>query len=131
MVYNPAMHTIPDYMDLLGLPFERGGRGPHAFDCYGLVVEMFRRAGCVVPDFESPGTLEEIEDLVASASARWRRVPIGTPGAVVTFRVDGYGAHVGYALGGDRFLHAWDATGVTTERLSGSGFKPLASYVYG
>lgn len=130
--YNDRMSApIPEYLDLLGLPFERGGRGPDVYDCYGLAKEMFRRAGITVPDFESPGTLEEIEALVHVAKARWRRVPIGTPGALLTFRVDGYGAHVGYMLGDDRFLHAWDATGVTTERLTGSSFKPLASYTYG
>lgn len=125
-----SAHT-PDYMDLLGLPFVRGGRGPDAYDCYGLVKEMFKRAGKEVPDFASPGTLEEIEALIADNHHHWRRVPIGTAGAALSFRVEGYGAHVGYMLSNDRFLHAWEPTGVTTERLTGGTFKPIASYVYG
>jgi cell wall-associated NlpC family hydrolase len=121
---------VPEYLDLLGTPFKRGARGPDSYDCYGLAIEMFRRAGVELPDFESPGTLEEVADLISSESARWRRVSIGTVGSLVTLRVEGIGAHVGYTLPGDRFIHAFDATGVTTERLTGGFFKPLAAYVY-
>lgn len=124
--------AFSEYADLLAIPFERGGRGPAAYDCYGIVREMFRRDGINLPDFESPGTLEEIERLVETTPTgpRWRPVPIGTPRAIITFRVDGAGAHVGYYLGGDRFLHALEATGVTTERLTGNAMRPLASYRY-
>lgn len=122
---------VPEYLDLLGMPYERGARGPDSYDCYGLVKEMFDRAGNPVPDFDAPGTLEEIEALISDKSRKWRRVPIGTVGALLTFRVEGYGAHVGFMLPNDRFIHAWEATGVTTERLTGGNFKPLASYTYG
>ena len=125
------MPNSPEYVDLLGLPYVRGARGPDTFDCYGLAKEMFRRAGIEVPDFDCPGSLEEIEALISDKRRKWRRVPIGTVGALITFRVEGYGAHVGYMLGDDRFIHAWEATGVTTERLTGGNFTPLASYIYG
>lgn len=120
------------YADLLALPFERGARGPDKYDCYGLAKEMFRRDGVELPDFASPGSLEEIEELVSRSlqEKRWRPCPIGTPRALITFRVDGAGAHVGYALGGDRFIHAFEATGVTTERLTNNWMRPLASYRY-
>lgn len=123
--------TTPDYLDLLGLPYVRGARGPDAFDCYGLAKEMFRRAGNEVPDFHSPGSLEEIEALISSKCRKWRRVPVGTVNALITFRVEGFGAHVGFMLTDDRFIHAWEATGITTERLTNGSFKPLASYTYG
>ena len=126
--YNGGM--VPDYLDLLGVPFERGARGPEAYDCYGLAIEMFRRAGVVVPDFTSPGTLEEVAELIASEAPRWRRVPVGTVMSLTTFRLEGIGAHVGVALGGDRFIHAYEPTGVTTARLKNGPFTPLAAYVY-
>lgn len=124
---------VPQHLDLLGKPYIRGARGPKAYDCYGLAREMFKRAGNEVPDFDEPGSLEEIERLIKDKSRRWRRVPIGTEGALLTFRVEGYGAHVGFMLSReqDRFIHAWEATGVTTERLTGGHFNPLASYHYG
>lgn len=122
---------VPEYLDLIGLPYLRGARGPEQYDCYGLAREMFRRAGNEVPDFDEPGSLEEIERLIRDKSRRWRRVEIGTPGALLTFRVEGYGSHVGFMLHRDRFIHAWEPTGVTTERLTGGHFTPLASYTYG
>ena len=125
------MPAVPEYMDLLGIPFERGARGPETFDCYGLAREMFRRAGITVPDFESPGDLEQIEDLISHASQSWRKVPVGTVGALVTFRVDGAGAHVGYTIGNDRFIHCIEPEGVTTERLTNNmRLRAVASYVY-
>lgn len=125
-------YPVPEYLDLLGQPFERGARGPYTWDCYGAVRELFRRTGVELPDFESPGTLEEIEQLVdhVPTGPRWRPVKIGTPGALLTFRVDGHGAHVGFMLTGDRFFHCRDGAGCTTERLTNNPIKPLASYIY-
>jgi cell wall-associated NlpC family hydrolase len=124
------MAPTPPYLDLLGIPFERGGRGPATYDCYGLAREMFRRDGVTVPDFQSPGTLEEIGSLIDDECKRWRRVEYGTLKSLVTFRVEGFGAHVGYIIAPDRFIHAFQPTGVTTERLTNGTFKPLGFYLY-
>ncbi|SFJ50462.1 NlpC/P60 family protein [Sphingomonas sp. NFR04] len=123
--------VVPHYFDLLGLPFERGARGPGTFDCYGLAKEMFRRNGVELPDFVSPGSLEEVESLIDREKGRWRRVPLGTVNSLVTLRVEGLGAHVGYTIARDRYLHTTGATGVTTDRLSDPLIKPLGAYVYG
>lgn len=125
------MPSTPNYIDLLGVPFERGARGPDSFDCYGLAIEMFRRMGIEVPDFESPGTLEEIASLVRDNESRWRKVPFGTLNSLVTLRVEGLVAHVGFVIEPDRFIHAFEPTGVTTERLRNGSFKPLGFYTYG
>lgn len=123
--------SIPDYVDLLGAPFERGARGPDKFDCYGLIIELHRRAGVELPDFDSPGTVEEIAQIVDRETVgRWKRVPLHTIGAVLTFRVDGVGAHVGMLIERGRFLHAVEDLGVTTARVNHAGFYPLAAYVY-
>ena len=124
------MPSVPSYLDLLGIPFERGARGPNSFDCYGLAREMFRRAGVTVPDFASPGTMERAAELIASQSERWRKVPYGTLNSLVTFRVQGIGSHVGYVIAPDRFIHAFEHTGVTTERLTNGSLKPIGFYTY-
>lgn len=121
---------VAPYFDLLGKPFVRGGRGPDSFDCYGLVKEMYRRAGIEVPDFTSPGTLEEVEILVERHSRRWTKVAPRTVGSVITFRVTGHGAHVGLMLENDRFLHAVEGSGVCVERLTSEAYKPLGFYIY-
>lgn len=124
------LRPVPSYLDLLGLPFERGARGPKSFDCYGLAREMFRRDGVTIPDFASPGTVEEIAALIASNEKRWKRVPARTLKSLVTFRVEGIGSHVGYVVAPDRFIHAFDNIGVTTERLTNGPLTPLGFYVY-
>ena len=123
--------AVPEYLDLLGLPFVRGGRTiEEGLDCYGLAIEMFRRDGVRIPDFDSPGTLELMEALISAKSAEWRKVPLGTIKSIVTLRVEGLGAHVGYMIAPDRFIHTIKATGVTTERLTNGSIRPIASYVY-
>lgn len=119
-----------EYLDLLGSPFERGARGPEKFDCYGLVKEMFARCGKELPDFESPGTLEEIESLIDSESKRWVKVAPGTPGSLVTLRTDTYGAHVGFVMGDGLFIHCVDGIGVIIERLDNEFRPPIGYYDY-
>ncbi len=41
------------YSDLIGKPFADFARGPDAFDCYGLVIEVFKRSGYSFPDHGS------------------------------------------------------------------------------
>lgn len=118
----------PDFSDLFGVSFERGGRGPEAYDCYGLVREMYRRRGVDLPDFESPGEIEEIADVMSDATRRFRPVPDGTPGSIATFRVEGVGAHVGYVLSPTSFLHITEAAGVSIERLLNGAYKPIGFY---
>lgn len=36
---------------LVGSPFEWGGRGPVAYDCWGLVIEVLRIAGHPIPGY--------------------------------------------------------------------------------
>jgi cell wall-associated NlpC family hydrolase len=126
----PEHVPIPDYVDLLGLPFERGGRGPDSYDCYGILKEMYRRSGVELPDFQTPGDAQSMADVIADESRRWRKVPVGTIGACHTFRVEGVGSHVGFCVEPDRFLHAIEPIGVTTDRLSNPLLKPLAAYDY-
>ena len=36
---------IPEVADLVGKPFAHCGRGPDAYDCFGITQEVFRRLG--------------------------------------------------------------------------------------
>jgi cell wall-associated NlpC family hydrolase len=119
-----------EYLDLIGMPFVRGGRGPVEWDCYGLLIEMFRRKGVILPDFTSPGTVEEVEAIMDREIGRWIIVPYGTPGACVRFRSSGCGAHVGFVLGNDKMIHASDTAGVCVERIADEVRKPLGFYDY-
>lgn len=39
-----------DVTDLLGKPYKAHARGPGAYDCYGLVIEVEKRLGHTMPD---------------------------------------------------------------------------------
>lgn len=104
------------YHDLIGARFEYNGRGPDVFDCYGLVAEMYRRSGRVVPDYVSPDKGDLITNLFHEAVKLWTPVE-ERPGVMVALRVPG-NVHVGYMLPLGKMIHAWEATGgVTVEPI--------------
>jgi hypothetical protein len=43
--------TLADVQDLVGKPYAHGARGPDAYDCWGLCVEVYRRRGIDLPDY--------------------------------------------------------------------------------
>lgn len=126
------MLILPDYSDLIGKPFVRGGRGPDEYDCYGLVIEIYRRMGKQLPDFVSPGNLEAVEEIVDRESRNWRRVPFETVGAVLSMRINGLRSHVGIILPHSRVLHASENVGVAIDRLNYPPFRDgkIAAYLY-
>jgi cell wall-associated NlpC family hydrolase len=109
------------YDDLIGVPFAWNGRGPDAFDCYGLVMHLFRtEQGVTLPDFgeSRPTTQAETALLMQNSLPRWTRLDGPERGCVVYMRIHGAGSHVGYVIDPRRFIHVWqDSGGVCIERL--------------
>ncbi|MCE5334273.1 MAG: C40 family peptidase [Desulfobacteraceae bacterium] len=110
------------YTDLLGKDFAYGGRGPGAYDCYGLVIETRKRVGLPVPlHYVSTDTPEaihgSIEDAKLSSSFRALREP--TPFCLVTFRLHPrFTTHIGMVLRDcNRFIHILPRMRVGVERL--------------
>lgn len=121
---------IPEYADLIGKPYKLSGRGPDSFDCYGLVIEMNRRAGIIIPDVISIAGHQDIENLINEKKRNWTECEI-KPGATIIFKIKGYGAHVGYVVSPTRFIHTWEGTGgVTVERISLWKQRILGVYEY-
>lgn len=40
-----------EYKDLVGKAYRNGGRGNDAYDCWGLVIEIYRRQGITLNDY--------------------------------------------------------------------------------
>lgn len=111
-----------DYLDLLGVQFRYGGRGPDTYDCYGLAMELHRRGGVELPDFRSPEVLSEIEALLAANKYAWEVValkPKGDvipmsvfqPGHVLEIRMNTHACHVGFVHRKRKFLHTYETSG--------------------
>lgn len=117
-------HDKISFGDLIGKPFADNGRGPASYDCYGLVLEVMRRFGVVIPDYNLLCGGHDPADIAASveaASVDWEKIEGPEIGSLVTiaYPFPGTISHVGVVIDADRFIHARQATGgVSIDRLS-------------
>ena len=101
-----------DITDLVGKPFLHCGRGPDAYDCFGLVLEVLRRVG-IAWDWPLACAFEQndIETLsgiimAAVASGPWELVePPLTGGDVLVMATDGRWSHVAPMVTDKHCLH--------------------------
>lgn len=117
--------VLIDYIDLLGVQFAYGGRGPTEYDCYGLVIELNRRLGKTIPDYRSPEEGSEIEVLMGGeAKSKWTCFAhrddypdldfppsVFQPGRTIMFQVGRFGCHVGFIIRPRKFIHVWEGSG--------------------
>lgn len=106
-----------NYLDLLPCKYREGERGPKLYDCYGLVVEMYRRDWKI--DIFDPGTCANPDDNMArlheQAAAHWLPSrPLAR--RAVTFDVHGR-AHIGYMLSENDFIHCIEHRDVCVESI--------------
>jgi len=93
---------------MIGAPYRFGGHSPSGFDCSGLVVYSYARAG-----------LTGLPHSAAALERRARPVPLDRlePGDLLFFDLAGRkAAHVAIYLGDDAFVHAPSA-GKRVERV--------------
>lgn len=107
--------------DLIGKPFVDGGRGPDEYDCYGLAMELFRRAGINLPEqniccMDTPKIAAEIEN----QRPTWVRLDAPLAPCMVAIRLSpGIVNHVGVYIGCGQFIHAYrNAGGVCVNRIN-------------
>ena len=118
------------FNDLIGVPFEYGGRGPDKFDCYGLLRHVYAQDGIDLPDYLSPSDGARITALMMGELRLWEQIETPEVGCALLIRVPG-NMHCGYYLGGDWFLHTWRGSGgVVKERLSEWKHRVIGFYRY-
>ena len=103
----------PDINSLIGIPYVKGGRSLDGIDCWGLVMEVYRRMGRSVPDFDSsfmsrPDTIRRIRDGEALIA---NEIEEPEQWCIVSDSVKG---HVGLWLNGS-LLHAAERVGVVLQ----------------
>lgn len=120
------------FSDLIGVEFQYGGRGPEAFDCWGLVKECYWRwHGVELPDYRSTSDPEKNAALMSVEGKRlWRELPDIQAGAVLLMRVKRFGAHVGFATSQTRFLQALEGLGVIESRTHKFERQIIGAYLY-
>lgn len=120
------------YTDLLGKPFQYGGRGPIAYDCYGLAIELQRRRGVALPDFGSAVQRHVIHRMIMDGRSSFRQIPLPEPWCLVTFSLGrDLTSHIGVVLDdGKRFIHIMQDVHVCVERLASDTWKNKVTGYY-
>ena len=111
------MHRLDD---LIGKPFADGGRGPELFDCWGLVIEVMRRHGISLPDYQiSALAFDRIGEEIERQRPIWKRLdgPIDPCLVVVRFN-SSCPNHCGVYLGSGQFIHAREKAKVCIDRIN-------------
>lgn len=118
---------IPDISDLIGVPFDYGGRGPDHYDCYGLLMELYKRIGIEIPDYGSSSQGAVIIAMMLGRLNDWREVET-KPGCTLLIKLP-MSMHVGFLLPYNKFIHTTKMTGgVTIEYLRNWNRKILGYY---
>ena len=100
------------WIDLLGKPFLDGGRGPDAYDCVGLLLEVERRLGRPIPSWGSHARL------LAAAKQQWEPTTDPQPGDGILLYSDDPPWHLGVVAGGGYMIHSHPSCGVVRERYN-------------
>lgn len=105
-----------EYRDLIGVPFKMRGRDTDGLDCYGLVMELYKRLGIELTDYEyedSPRITGD--DIFSRCQGREFCEVNGSPreGDVVVLG-RGLGTHCGVFVKGNRVVHSWNPLGVVS-----------------
>ena len=75
-----------DYRDLLAKPFVLGARGPNAYDCWGICLEVGRRAGIEYPEVLTPEIAEAQDEIIrGTIDSFFQKIEKPEPYCIVTF----------------------------------------------
>jgi len=123
------------YADLIGKPFRRGARGPHFYDCWGLVMEVYRRFGTDIPDYDC-GRYESTDVHNCAETGKQDFIPITSlpppvPCVVlIRFNESILDNHVGAHIGDNQFIHTREGIGVNVDRLDSPAWSRKISGFY-
>lgn len=104
------------WSDYVGLPFQDGGRGPHVYDCWGLVVRIYRdQLGVTLPSYGEISARDLVRIARAMEAGKddgWQEITSPQALDVVLMRSGRGGqcvVHVGVMVDTRRVLHVEEA----------------------
>lgn len=115
--------------DLIGTPFKMFGRTKEGLDCYGLVIEVEKRFGKIIPDFMFDcKEFQRVENSIPHINVK--KSDYIAEGMILQFRTFDGRLHVGVALDKKTFIHATETQGVRISSIASSKsyMKLLSQY---
>lgn len=104
--------------DLIGLPYVKGARGPTSYDCYGLCMEVTKRAGIEIPDWGTPVTRKDRNVAFFSRMQDWEKIAKPVQYCLTVYKIK-RNWHAGVVLPGlDTFIHVTAGINVTVSQLN-------------
>lgn len=101
--------------DLVGKPFKSGAKGLEAYYCWSLVIEVFRRFGIDLPDYQVG--CATVDSAMPIVKQQWVQCAGEIPvPALIVFTTNGVCDHVGVYIGFGKFIHAHETAGVVIAR---------------
>lgn len=117
---KPMSLSFSLYGDLLGKPWREDARGPDAYDCLGLAIEVQRRRGLTVPDFVSSEAELHRQQASGGFLTDCQQLEVAQPGCLALVKTGVNKHHVGIMIDRFRILHTTEQTkGVVVERILG------------
>jgi len=124
-----------NFNDFLGVPFSYGGRDKTGMDCFGVVIEYFKRwHGIDIDDpceYSEKFATKDNDAFEKHKGKNWLPIRGGLQeGDVLIFhdRGCGVGTHCAVYLSGDRLLHATEKIGVIISKFRQYRTKFLKAY---
>jgi cell wall-associated NlpC family hydrolase len=106
------------FADLLGKRWLEGARGPDAYDCVGLVLEIQRRRGIPVPEYVSSEAEFHRQFGQDASFAECPRLEAAQPGCIVLLKMGANQHHLGVMVDRYRMVHTAEGSqGVCIERV--------------
>jgi cell wall-associated NlpC family hydrolase len=117
----------------VGKPFAKFGRGPDVFDCWGIVLDIYRQhLGLTLPEHDEigPDNHRAVAQMMQQSLAHGPWLAVEPPRAldVMVARRDmhsRYPGHVGVMIDPARVLHVWEGRDVHVSRIGEASLRGL------
>lgn len=109
-----------EYRDLLGTKYKVHGRSKEeGFDCWGVAIELYKRAGRKLVDiyYETLDKITDIEQEIFSLVPS-EKIDRLEDMCIIMINVKGEPVHIGVYVGNGMFIHAVRKLGVIVEPVS-------------
>lgn len=124
-----------NYADLIGVKFKNRGRDiTSGVDCYGLVMEVYKRCGVELPeytaDFDNMDKINSIFSGCIDCGGNWKKIDLSSLKAPCLIAIrfgspPGVVNHAGCYIGNGKFIHIRENIGVCIDNINSPAWRKV------